>query len=118
MQSVVVGRRRLRMETAATPLEKFIGLMFRRSLGHALVFVLGRETRLGASIHSFFVFFPFDAAWLDGRGRVVDLASVRPFTPNVTPKKPAAYIVELPAGTIRKSGIKIGDKVGLPPNCF
>jgi uncharacterized membrane protein (UPF0127 family) len=113
---ITVGSQRLGLEVAATTLEKFKGLMFRKRLDHCLAFVLDGETRLGASIHSFFVFFPFDIAWLDGRGRIVDMARVEPFTLNLTPAKPARYFLELPAGTIRKSGIKVGGRVRLPFN--
>jgi hypothetical protein len=107
-----IGRLSLRTELAETSWQKFRGLMFRRDLDHALVFVLGNETRLGASIHALFCFFPFDIVWLGRDRRIVDARErVRPFTLNATPAKAAAYFVELPAGTIRKSGAKKGAKV-------
>jgi len=98
----------LKIEYAETMPQKIIGLMFRRKLNHALWFKLGKKTRIGASIHSFFVFFPFDIIWLDGK-KVVDLRkNVKPFTLNLTPEKPADSFIELPAGTIKKYKIKKG----------
>ncbi|MFH0986991.1 MAG: DUF192 domain-containing protein, partial [Candidatus Micrarchaeota archaeon] len=50
------------------------GLMFRqrKNFNYALVFPLGGKKKMGAAIHSFFVFFPFDAVWLDG-GKIIDI---------------------------------------------
>lgn len=94
----------MEVEVADTMAKRFVGLMFRRGLDHALVFPLGRESRFHASIHSFFVFFPFDVVFLNGKKQVVDARTVRPFTFNVTPKKPAQYVIELPEGTIKRMG--------------
>lgn len=94
----------MEVEAADTFLKKLRGLMFRKGLDHALIFPLNRESRMGASIHSLFVFFPFDAVFLNEKKQVVDARTVRPFTWNVTPKKPAKYIIELPEGTIAGMG--------------
>ncbi len=103
----------LEVEVAENSFEKMKGLMFRRKLNHALLFKLRKPTRLGASIHSFFVFFPFDIIWLHN-WRIVDLREeVKPFTPNLTPRKTADCFVELPAGTIKKKKLKIGSIVKL-----
>ncbi len=92
---------------------KLRGLMFRKSFEKPLVFKLKKKTRLGTSIHSFFVFFPFDIVWLDD-GKVIDLyENVKPFTFNITPKKPADCFIEFPAGFIRKHGIKEGSIIKL-----
>lgn len=98
-------------EMADTFLKKLRGLMFRKGLDHALVFPLNRESRMGASIHSLFVFFPFDAVFLNEKKQVVDARTVRPFTWNVTPKKPAKYIIELPEGSIGNMGAGLA-KIG------
>ena len=84
---------------AKSPLAKLKGLMFERkaSFDYALIMPLYRETRIGASIHMFFVFFPITAAFVDWDRRVVDKTLLKPFTPNYTPKKKCSYIIELPA---------------------
>lgn len=93
-------------------LEKTIGLIGRKKIDYALVFHLGHETRVGASIHSMFMSVPIDVLWLDGRKRVVDLKEgFKPWVLNVTPKKKARFIVELKQGTIRDKRIGLGHKI-------
>jgi uncharacterized membrane protein (UPF0127 family) len=111
---IKVGIKHYRTEFANTFWEKTRGLMFRPMLEHALIFPLERESRIGASIHSFFVFFPFDVLFLDEGQKVVDTKMVGPFRFNVRPKDPAKYIIELPPGAIRDSGVRIGDTVRIP----
>lgn len=84
------------------------GLMFRRH-PKPLIFPLKKETRLGAAIHSFFVFFKFDVLFLDAQKRIVDKRTVKPFR-LVIPSAPAKYIVELPAGSRYKIGEKFKDQ--------
>ncbi|MBI4043532.1 MAG: DUF192 domain-containing protein [Candidatus Diapherotrites archaeon] len=103
-----------RVRIAQTFWQKFKGLMGeqRERFDYALVFVLGRESRAGASIHMLFVQFPIDVAFLNAKKQVVDLVeNLQPWTLNCTPKKPAAFVVELPAGTIEEKGLKKGDAV-------
>ena len=88
------------------------GLMFERekNFDYALVFPFKGETRARASIHMLFVFFPIAAVYLDSRKSVVDIAVLKPFKLNYTPKRKAKYLVELPAGKAKK--ISIGDRLG------
>ncbi len=95
---------------AAAPWERMRGLMFEdaKKFNYALVFELPQESKLHAAIHMLFVFFPIDVVWLDSGKKVVDIVKgIQPFTPNYTPKKPAKYFVELPAG--KSLGIALGD---------
>jgi uncharacterized membrane protein (UPF0127 family) len=90
------------------------GLMFRKRCA-PLLFAFDWEDR--HSIHSFFVAFPFDAIYLDGRGRVADVfESVPPFTPLLTPRSPGRYLLELPPGSARKLSVRIGDQLYLCPH--
>lgn len=76
-------------------LEKAKGLMFvRREKAEALIFSFPREARL--AIHSLFVFFPFLAVWLDDRGKVVFMKTVKPFCFSVCPQKPFSTLIEIP----------------------
>lgn len=107
-------RLNIKAEIADTGFRKLRGLMFRRSFNDALLFRLGKETRLEASIHSFFVFFSFDVLWLDKSMKVIDLrGKVIPFTFILVPRKKCSYILELPEGYINKYGIKLGEKIEL-----
>lgn len=97
---------------ARTSAQRAKGLMFERRerFDYALVFELSEETRIGASVHMMFVFFPIDIAYLNGKREVVDVVeNLKPWTLNYTPKKVAKYFVEMPAGTAKGKGIGIGD---------
>lgn len=76
--------------------KKFRGLMFSR--GKNLVFVLDKETRYGAIVHMFFVFFPIDVYWLDKDKKIIDKRiNLKPFRVAV-PNGKAKYVVELIRG--------------------
>lgn len=85
------------------------GLMFEseKNFNYALVFELPSETKLGASIHMMFVFFPIDVVYLNSQKKVVDIAQVKPWILNYTPKKAARYFIELKSGL--SEGIEIGN---------
>ncbi len=97
---------------ASDPWLRLKGLMFEdgKNFDYALVFDLGDEHQLTASIHMMFVFFPIDVVWLDKNKKVVDkVEDLKPFTPNHTPKKRARYFIEMPLG--KGKLIKIGDEL-------
>jgi uncharacterized membrane protein (UPF0127 family) len=84
------------MKECNTFFTRFRGLMF--SKPDNLIFDLKRETRLGASIHTMFVFFRINVYWLDANKKVVyTCLNLRPFTFKI-PKKKARYIIELKKG--------------------
>ncbi len=61
--------------------------------------------------------YPIDMVWLNDGGEVV--YTVKDAQPSSYPKTfqspaPARYVIELPAGTVAKTGIKNGDPAGLP----
>ncbi len=73
--------------------KKFRGLMFSKKKN--LIFDLKKETRLGAMVHMFFVFYPIDIYWLDEKSNIIDKKeNLRPFRIAI-PKKEARYIVEV-----------------------
>ena len=73
---------------------KGIGLMFRTKNTSALIFKFKKPTRI--SIHSYFVFFPFIAIWLDKSNKILETKLVKPFTFIVKPKKRYVTLVEIP----------------------
>lgn len=102
----IIGKTR----TAKSFFSQLRGLMFEKekNFDYALVFVLPFESSIGASIHTFFVFFPIDVVFLDNKKKAVEIASaVKPFTPLYAPQKKAAFFIELPAG--KAKGIKPGN---------
>lgn len=93
-----------------SPRSKALGLMFRSRVETPLIFIFDKERRHG--LHMLFVFCAIDVLFLDKDRKVVDSKEqFRPFT-FYTPKKPCSYIIELPAGAIKKSRTRIGDKIG------
>ncbi|MBU4245450.1 DUF192 domain-containing protein [archaeon] len=98
---------------ANTTYQKFRGLMFKnkKEVDYALVFDFNKALKDSAAIHMFFVFFPIDVVYLRD-SKVVDIhRAVKPFTAYLAPKKHADTLIELPQGTIWKSGISIGDEI-------
>lgn len=73
---------------------RFIGLMFKNRNTDNLVFDFKRNIR--TPIHSFFVFFPFLAIWIDDSGKIVDQKVIGPFRPRVLPKSKFAKLIEIP----------------------
>jgi len=59
---------------------RFKGLMFeqKKKFDYALIFELDSETKVGASIHMMFVFFPIDIVYLDASKKVVDKTTLKP----------------------------------------
>jgi len=99
-------------ELAADTLSRALGIMFRRRLGRPLVFIFPSSSSTSrTAIHSFFVFFPFLAVFLNERKKVVELAVVRPWTFLYEPKRPARYLIE--CGTELKRHISVGDEIEL-----
>ncbi len=88
------------------------GLMFRARFPRTMLFYFPGTSIKRNSIHALFVFFEFDAVYLDEERRVVDIYErVRPFTLYIEPKKPSAYLLELERGAVKKLGVSIGDEM-------
>jgi uncharacterized membrane protein (UPF0127 family) len=63
------------------------------------------------AIHTFFMKFAIDAVFLDRRGRVVrTLQELRPWRATRV-HLGAAQVVELPAGTVARTGTCVGDQL-------
>ncbi|HJX51004.1 MAG TPA: hypothetical protein VJ438_06085 [Candidatus Nanoarchaeia archaeon] len=74
-------------------LRKITGLMFRTSKTEPLLFEFNNSCQ---AIHSFFVFFPFYAIWLDKDNKLIEIKKVKPFTFHVKPSKPFSKLLEIP----------------------
>lgn len=96
------------LQNAATMESRLRGLMFRKACV-PLLFTFGFESTW--AIHSFFVAFPFDAIYLSEDMEVSGVFhSVKPFTPHLAPPLPSKFLLELPEGSAKKFGAKIGHK--------
>jgi hypothetical protein len=87
--------------------KRFIGLIGRKKLDSncGLLIVPCR------GIHTYFMKYNIDAVYLDEKGRVVNVAhDIPPYTLGPVLKR-ARAVLELPAGTCRKTGTEEGDLV-------
>ncbi|MBN1793142.1 DUF192 domain-containing protein [Candidatus Woesearchaeota archaeon] len=99
-----------KQRTAGNLFTQGLGLMFRPKTDYCLVFPLKREVRL--SLTMLFVFFPIDVLFLDSDKQVVDIKKgFKPFALNYTPRKPARYILEFPAGLLKETSE--GDEIAI-----
>lgn len=73
---------------------KISGLMFKSKETENLLFEFSSDTR--KAIHSFFVFYPFFALWLDERNRVLDYKAVSPFRFHIAPERKYRKLLEIP----------------------
>jgi hypothetical protein len=102
-----------RVELVDTFWRRFRGLMLRRNFrrGQALLFKLSRPSRYG--VHMFFVRFPIDLLYLNSNFSVIEMhLTLRPWRVHM-PKVEASHVVELPAGTISRTDVRIGHKLAL-----
>ncbi len=84
---------------------RFSGLMFKkRQSAQALLFEFRNPEKI--KIHSFFVFFPFIAVWLDKKERVLSIKKVRPFRISVSVPEGKSFskLIEIPFNS-KYSGI-------------
>lgn len=72
-----------------------------------LLFVTGRESRAGSSIHMFFMLFSIGVVWLDANGTVVDKKLAKPWRPVYASIKPAQYYIE--ANPTILDRVQVGD---------
>lgn len=86
-------------------IENGIGLMFsRREKAKILLFEFDKKRKI--IIHSFFVFFPFAALWINEKNEVVDLKIVKPFVSYVSPSEKTNFLIEIPINKNNKNLVK------------
>ncbi|MFH0826328.1 MAG: DUF192 domain-containing protein [Candidatus Omnitrophota bacterium] len=102
-------------EVALTDLEKQQGLMERETLAQdqGMLFEFEEE-----KVHAFWMKnmrFPLDIIWADADKRIVDIHENVPpceaACPNIVPKAPARFVLEVPSGFVEKNKIQVGDSL-------
>jgi uncharacterized protein len=99
-------------EFATSPWTRFRGLMLRSLAG----FQPGQALVIDpcTSIHMFFMRFPIDVLYLNRENVVVRAQKeIRPWRIGPIYTRGARFVVELPAGTIARSGVTNGDAVAI-----
>ncbi|HEX9604725.1 MAG TPA: DUF192 domain-containing protein [Myxococcales bacterium] len=100
-----------RVERAERVLDRMRGLLGRTALGDGEALAIAPC----GSIHTFFMKFEIDAVFLDRRGRVVRaLPGLRPWRATRFHLR-AEQVVELPAGTLERTGTREGDELAFEP---
>ena len=96
-----------RVERATKVWQRMKGLLGRSALPEGEALAIEPCT----SIHTFFMAFPIDAAFLDANGKIIRaLSHLRPYrATRIHPR--AARVVELPAGTLLRTGTREGDEL-------
>jgi uncharacterized membrane protein (UPF0127 family) len=95
------------IEVADTAVRRVKGLLGRECLedGQGLLF------KQCSSLHTLFMRFPIDILFIDKSGKVLkSRSSVKPFKLVAAPLR-AHYALELPSGSIARSGTRVGDRV-------
>ncbi|WP_343314593.1 DUF192 domain-containing protein [Brucella sp. BE17] len=100
------------LEVASSDEARVRGLMWRKDFpkGRAMIFVFGEMRRIMMWMQN--TPSPLDMVFLDDRGKVTAIhENAVPFSENIiSSETPAAFVVELLAGTVKSSGIKRGDR--------
>jgi uncharacterized membrane protein (UPF0127 family) len=111
-RTLVIGGHRLTVEVAATPETRATGLMNRFSLqtDHGMLFVFEAPQPLSFWMKDTYV--PLSIAFVDTRGRIVNIEDMRPQdeSPHFS-KGLALYAIEMRQGWFATKGIAAGDVV-------
>ena len=106
------GKASFDLEVADTDEARVRGLMWRTDFpkDRAMIFIFGKMRRVMMWMQN--TPSPLDMVFLDDRGEVSSIhENAVPFSENIiSSEAPAAYVVELLAGTVKRTGIKRGDK--------
>ena len=111
-RTLTIGGHRLTVEIAATPEQRATGLMNRFSLqtDHGMLFVFEAPQPLSFWMKDTYV--PLSIAFVDTRGRIVNIEDMRPQdeSPHFS-KGLALYAIEMRQGWFAAKGIGAGDLV-------
>jgi len=107
------------VEVAATSQQHSRGLMYRTELepNEGMLFQFSRE-----GFYSFWMKnmrIPIDIIWINKSKRIVFIKeNVKPCVqnscPRIMPQEKAFYVLEVQAGTVKRTGLTIGDSVRFP----
>jgi uncharacterized membrane protein (UPF0127 family) len=86
--------------------EKIMGIMFQKKF-EPLLFEFEFPAKMANSIHSLFCT-EFEAVFLDKGKKITEIKTVKPFS-FVCPKDDIKFLLELPAGTVKKISLKEGE---------
>ena len=108
---------RVSIEIADSTNEMARGLMGRTALAQdaGMLFVYPEERELSFWMRNTLI--PLSIAYMDSRGRIVDIQDMRPLDdeePHYTSAEPAQYALEVNRGFFDERGVEVGDRAELP----
>ncbi len=106
---LTAGIYRIRAELANTDESRTEGLMHRRSMpaNHGMLFVFDHEARYCMWMRN--TLMPLSVAFLDGRGRIINVDEMQPQTDNThCATKPAKFALEMNAAWFKRRGMGAG----------
>jgi uncharacterized membrane protein (UPF0127 family) len=117
LSQLTINGKKIQVEVARTEDEKARGLMFRESLGKddGMLFAYDREEFLTFWMKNTLI--PLSIAFIDRRGKIVDIQDLEPFSLNThVSALPAQYALEMNKGWFKRNGVGVGDLVRIPPS--
>jgi uncharacterized protein len=114
--SLSIGMHRIDAQVAVQPMERQIGLMWRKSMPshEGMLFVFEQPSQQCFWMKNTLI--PLTAAFVDDDGTIVNLADMQPQTtsPHCS-AKPVRYVLEMNVGWFAKKKLKAGARIsGLP----
>lgn len=114
--SIQIGEKTLNIAYADSPLERQLGLMYRKNMCDDCGMLFKFERSKIAGIWMKNTYIPLDLAYITKDGIIVD---IKPLTPHdlvaVNSPEPVLYALEMNQGWFDKQNIRVGDKVDLLP---
>jgi uncharacterized protein len=110
-----INGKKILVEVVRTDREKEKGLMFRDKLAphEGMLFVYGSEEILSFWMKNTRI--PLSIAFIDRRGRIVDIQDMEPFSlAGHLSRFPAKYALEMNQGWFKRNGVGVGDTVKIP----
>lgn len=113
--SMPIGSKTFTLEVADTSLTQQKGLMQRDSMPpeHGMIFVFPDEQVRGFYMRNTRI--PLDIVFAAANGRVVSIKQMKPYDLTTTYSDgKAKWAIELNAGTVATTGLKVGDTLAVP----
>ncbi len=103
------------VEVAKTAAERERGLMYRKHLedNRGMLFVFDRDQHLSFWMKNTYI--PLSIAFLSKEGKILRIEDMKPLSEKIIESEfSARYALELPRGSFKKVGAKVGNFVKLP----
>lgn len=109
------GAVEIKVEVAATELERTRGLMFRKSLadGQGMLFVFDTDQKVAFWMKN--TSLPLSVAYIGSDGTIYQILDLVPFSEEPrSAERSVRYALEVPQGWFAKAGLKVGDRFEIP----